>query len=608
MAFTSPANRVNPLLGVYFGIITSCMVGLVLLLMIFDRLGMSDTSLRNAMLLFPFGFYGVIAFGTFSREPADFYVSGRRVPAFFNGLVLAITTVGGTGIAAMSGALFLIGFDALCVYIGMIGGLVAMAILIAPFLRKFGASTLPGFVTHRFRSPLAGITASAVMAPALILLLVAELSIAARLGSWLTSQPMRLMVGVMLLVMMLSILPGGSRSQSWTGVAKAILAALALLAPTIILAAIVTNLPLPQLSHGTVLRALGRAEFAQGMPISLVQPWAFDLPDEGLQFITKRFANPFGSVGVVTYVLVSVVVMAGVAASPSLLMRAGTTTSVYETRKSLGWAVFVTGCVIMTLSAAAVFLRNFLAEELSTLALNNIPHWLRTLTDAGLVAIDANVKPLGLRALALNRDALVMVLPMASEMPTPIVYFALAGGIAAALAAGSQCLLALASIISEDVFYGSSLEPGSEGSRMMISRAAIVLVAILAGWMVAFVPLDPIDALLWSLTLTASVSFPVLVLAIWWKRITAWGAVAAMAAGFLTACIAILGGETQVFAAPGVLAAIFAMPVGFTVAVAISLLTTAPARSVLELVRDLRVPGGEAIMDREARLLRQKQR
>jgi cation/acetate symporter len=508
----------------------------------------------------------------------------------------------------MSGALFLIGFDALCIFIGMIAGLVAMAILLAPFVRKFGASTLPGFLTHRFRSPLAGITAAAVMAPALILLLVAEVSIAARLGSWLTNQPVRPMIGVMLLVMLVCVLPGGSRSQSWTGVAKAILAALALLAPTIILAAVITNLPLPQLSHGTVLRALGRTEFAQGMPISLVQPWAFDLPDEGLQFIAKRFANPFGSIGPISFVLVSIVVMAGVAASPVLLSRAGTTTSVYETRKSLGWAVFIAGMVFMTLSAAAVFLRDMLADALATLSPADVPHWMRALLDTSLIGIDAQVKPLGLRSLALNRDALIMVLPIAAEMPTPIVYFALTGGIAAALAAGSQCLLTLATIISEDVFNGSSLEPGLDGSRLMISRVSIVLVAVLVGWMTAFVPIDPLDSLLWSLTLTASVSFPVMFLAIWWKRTTAWGAVAAMASAFIVACACILAGETQWFAAPGVLAAIFAMPVGFAVAVVVSMLTTAPARSVLELVRDLRIPGGEAIMDREARLLRQRPR
>lgn len=608
MTFTSRSRLVNPLLGTYFGIIASLLVGLVLLLLILERLGLADATSRVAMLMVPLVMFVSIAIAAASRDAMDFYVAGRRVPAFFNGLVLAIATLGGTGIVVLSGALFLTGFDVLCIFIGLIAGLVAMALLLAPFMRKFGAFTIPGYLTHRFRSPMVGLTASAVMAPALILLAAAEIGVAARLGAWLTGQSAGAMIGLVLAVLLLVLIPGGARSQSWAGVAKAILASLSLLVPTVILATVLTNLPLPQLSHGPVLRALGRSEFAQGMPITLVHPWAFELPDQGLQFITKRFANPFGSVGSISFTLVSLIVMAGVACSPALLMRAGTTTSVYETRKSMGWAVFVAGAVVLTLSAMAVFMRNLLADEVTTLSLSNLPAWFRALADVGLIGIDAQVKPPTLRALAVNRDALIMALPIASGMPPPIVYLSLAGGIAAALVAASQTLLALSAIVAEDIFRGPSLEPGSERGRLIVSRAAIVLVTAVAGWMTAFVPLDPLDSLLWSLTLTASVAFPVLVLSVWWKRITAWGAVGGMAVGFQVCCFAVVGSEAQWLPFPGALAGAFAMPAGLLTAVVVSLATAAPSRSILELVRDLRIPGGEAIIDRETRLLHQKHR
>lgn len=608
MSFTSRSRLVNPLLGTYFGIVAALLIGLVVLLLILEQLGLSDKTSRAIMLLGPMTIFAGIAGAAASQNVLDFYVAGRRVPAFFNGVVLALTTLGGTSVVALSGALFLTGFDALCIFIGLIAGLVAMAILLAPFVRKFGAYTLPGYLTHRFRSPMVGITASAVMAPALILLLAAEIGIAARLGSWLTGQSAAPMVALVFIVLLLVILPGGARSQSWAAVAKAIVTILALLLPTIILATMLTNLPVPQLSHGTVLRALGRSEFAQGMPITSVLPWAFELPNEGLQFITKRFANPFGSVGPGSFAIVSLIVMAGVAASPALLMRAGTTTSVYETRKSLGWAVFLVGAFVLTLSAMAVFLRNLLAEEVATLTATNMPIWFKMLANAGLIGLDPQIKPLTLRALALDRDSLLMVLPIASGMPAPIVYLSLAGGIAAALAAASQTLLALGAIVAEDIFRGPSLDTGPERNRLMVSRAAIALVAVAAAWMALFVPLDPLDSLLWSLTLSASAAFPVLVLSIWWKRITAWGAVAGMATGFLVACIAVLGCEAQWFPFPGALAGAFAVPVGFVIAIAASLATASPTRSILELVRDLRIPGGEAIIDRETRLLRQKQR
>ena len=107
MTFTSRSRLVNPLLGTYFGIIASLLVGLVLLLLILERLGLADATSRVVMLLVPLVMFVSIAIAAASRDAMDFYVAGRRVPAFFNGLVLATATLGGTGVVVLSGALFL---------------------------------------------------------------------------------------------------------------------------------------------------------------------------------------------------------------------------------------------------------------------------------------------------------------------------------------------------------------------------------------------------------------------------------------------------------------------------------------------------------------------
>ena len=119
----------------------------------------------------------------------------------------------------------------------------------------------------------------------------------------------------------------------------------------------VSNLPLPQMTHGNVLRLLTRMEVAQGVPIVLAPPLAFELPGEGVEPLVKRFIQSFGSVGSLSFILMSFVVAAGIAASPALLSRSGTTPGVYEARKSLGWAVLVVGLVLLTLPAIAVYLR-----------------------------------------------------------------------------------------------------------------------------------------------------------------------------------------------------------------------------------------------------------
>nr|HML44700.1 sodium:solute symporter [Hyphomicrobium zavarzinii] len=139
MPFSHRTGYVNPRLGTYFGIFMSAFVALTLLVLILEGLGVSDSTLRLAMFLGPIAFYAIIGLAAYSSEPIDYFAAGRRVPAFYTGLVLAQTALGATGLVALTGAFFLIGFDALCIVIGGLAGFVVMAVLLAPFFRKFGA-------------------------------------------------------------------------------------------------------------------------------------------------------------------------------------------------------------------------------------------------------------------------------------------------------------------------------------------------------------------------------------------------------------------------------------------------------------------------------------
>src|SRR5437868_9289678 len=152
MAFTSRTRLVNPRLGTYFGIFTAAFAALVLLAMMFEQLGATDALVRLTMFGGPIALYAVIGLGCRAREVADYFACGRRVPAFFNGLVLAVTALGGAGFLALTGSLLIVGFDAMCLSIGWCAGLVFMGVLFAPFVRKFGAYTLPTFLGRRFES------------------------------------------------------------------------------------------------------------------------------------------------------------------------------------------------------------------------------------------------------------------------------------------------------------------------------------------------------------------------------------------------------------------------------------------------------------------------
>jgi cation/acetate symporter len=608
MAFTSRTRLVNPRLGTYFGIFTAAFAALVLLAMMFEQLGATDAVVRLTMFGGPIALYAVIGLGCRAREVADYFACGRRVPAFFNGLVLAVTALGGAGFLALTGSLLIVGFDAMCLSIGWCAGLVFMGVLFAPFVRKFGAYTVPTFLGRRFESGIVRVVAAATFSVPILLLLAAETRFAGYAAAWMLGQSERLMAAVVVVCAAGIVLLGGMRSLTWASVAKAIAALLALAVSASIVALMVSNLPLPQLTHGNVLRLLTRMEIAQGVPVVLAPPLAFDLPGEGAEPLVKRFIQSFGSVGSLSFVLMSLVAAAGIAASPSLLSRSGTTPGVYEARKSLGWAVLVVGLVLLTLPAVAVYLRALIVEQVAGHPGDRLPAWFQLLQQAGIARIESKTQVVKLSGISFERDATLFALPIAAGFPQVLVYLALAGALAAALAALASSLVTAAAIVAEDVIYGLPNETAPDAARMSTSRLALLGAAFLTIWLAIALPADPLQLFLWSLTFGAAGSFPVLLLAIWAKRTNAWGALAAMATGFFVTAFVLLLSETGAIGLPSVLAGALGLPLALAAGIVVSKFTPAPGRNALDIVRDMRVPGGETIYDREMRLLRLRSR
>ena len=143
---------------------------------------------------------------------------------------------------------------------------------------------------------------------------------------------------------------------------------------------------------------------------------------------------------------------------------------------------------------------------------------------------------------------------------------------------------------------------------MSTSRLALLGAAFLTIWLAIALPADPLQLFLWSLTFGAAGSFPVLLLAIWAKRTNAWGALAAMATGFFVTAFVLLLSETGAIGLPSVLAGALGLPLALAAGIVVSKFTPAPGRNALDIVRDVRVPGGETIYDREMRLLRLRSR
>lgn len=607
MTFTPRGRLINPRLGIYFGIFTSVFVSLVLILLMFEQMGVSTGLLGAAMLIGALGAFLAIAVAGLTREPLDFFAAGRRVPAVYCGVGLAVSTMGATGVACGAGALFIVGYDAIWLISGGLAGFVIMAVLLAPFFRKFGTFTLPTFLGRRFESRNVRVVSAAVLAVPTLLMLAAEISVGAKAVDWLIGRGPALATLVMVLAVIGGLVTGGMRSLTWTSVATGVAAILALTVPVTIIAVLLGHLPLPQLSHGPIVRAVGRSEAVAGIPIVFQSLMVMELPKDGMQAIAKRFYEPFGTIGPLAYTLVTLTTMMGVAAAPWALPRVATTPGVYEARKTLGWACFFFGVMMLTAVTVSVFLRHYLMEA-SNASIASPPEWLRTLVGLRLADLATRANTISVTDIGIERDAVLLALPYAAGLPDVFAFLAAAGIVALAFAAASAAALSLASMLSEDIVSGLSWQPPAPGFRLASVRILVVIITAFGGLTAFFAAGDALKLLLWALALTASAGFPVLVASIWWKRVNEFGALAGIVTGFSVTVLTILAAEAQVIGLSSALAGVVGLPLGLTALIVVSILTMAPTRHSLELVRDVRVPGGEIIYDRETRIQRQKER
>ena len=608
MSIPQRTRLVNPNLGTYFGIFASAYAGLFLVVMILEQLQASDAHMRLAVLVGPLALFLAIAVASFTTEAGEFFAAGRRVPAVYNGLVLAVGVTGGTGLLIVTGLFFINGFDAWCLAVGIFAGFVGMGIAIAPYQRKYGAYTTPSYLARRFSSRTLRLLCAAIFAVPMLLLLAAELRIAVKAAVLLTGYDDGPLVMLMSVTVCGTLVFGGMRAVGWVSSAQAIAAIISVVLPAALIGVMSTNLPLAQLSHGPVLRQIGHLEWAQKIAEPTLPMLEFGLAGTGMEPLLRRFASPFGSIGWLSFLTTSIVVAMGVAGAPWLLPRCATTLGVYEARKSLGWAIFFAGVILLTLSSLAVFMRDIVMNELVGNTPNNLPEWFETLRASGLAEVVAKVPELPLAGFAFARDGILYALPVANGFPAVVMYLGLAGAIAAALAAASGTTFALAAIFAEDVYAGLRRDAPADPMRLATARIMVVAVVLLAMAFLAVVRADPLHLVIWALTLSASTAFPVIVLSIWWKRINTLGAIAGLLTGFVTAMMCLLSNASGIVSMPAPVAGIVAVPLAVGAAVIVSLITPYPNRAALEAARDMRIPGGETVYDREMRQLRFTQR
>ena len=598
---------VNPLLGTSFATFASAIAGAAILLAIFEQLGVGSYWLGHIMLSAPVLMYVGVGLATRTVLVDEYYVSGRRVPAFYNGLATAASAVGGVGLFAVTGSLFLIGYDALSMVLGLAAGLVVLAILFAPYLRKMGCYSVPAFLGQRYDSrTLQTVTSLLLLVPA-ILLLTAELKIGAALAEQFTDLGFETLVAIGAVSVALTVLLGGIRGLTWSQSAQFIVAMFGFLTPLIILAAMHTNLPLPQVTYAGLLQKVNVVEAANGLVATSPGPLSQSLPSDDPMRLAKPFLQPFGAISWVDFTMLMLCFMLGIAAMPSMLARAGTSVGVAESRRGMGWGLLLAGLLLISMPAYAVFTKYFTLQALDQ-PFAQLPGWLEELRSASILqAEDQNGNGvLDLRELSVTRDGVLLILPFAGQLPFVLVGMAAAAGLAMVLAGAGAQAVAVGSAIGDGLFHGVISPYASGAKRLLVSRLAVVAALGGAGYLAVTQEHDVLRLAAWSLSLSAAGFFPAFVMAIWWKRSTALGVGSAMLSGMLVTAGYIGVWEIlqiePLFEVDTTTAAVFGFPVAVVVGVAVSLLTPEPRETVSEIVDEIRVPGGETVHDRSIRL------
>jgi cation/acetate symporter len=524
-------------LGKVYAIYTGGFIGFVILLGILEWAGLPNLWIGYLFMFLTIGVYALIGYLSRTAQVSEYYVAGRVVPAFYNGMATGSDWMSAASFISMAGGLYVAGYDGLAFVLGWTGGYVLVAILLAPYLRKFGQYTVPDFLGARYGGNVARFIGILVLLAASFTYVVAQVNGVGLIASRYLQLDFQVACFVGLLGILVCSMLGGMRAVTWTQVAQYIILIVAYLMPVVILSAQVTGVPIPELMYGQVLQKIQALEPTLGVVKSHVAP-----------FVDAKGAYDFTAA--LNYFALIFCLMIGTASLPHILMRYFTTPNVKQARQSVGWSLFFIFLLYFTAPSYAAFAKlevyqNIIGQNVATL-----PAWVQSWGAVGLVgACDAvNAAELfsmckgvtgnadGILQLAefkIHADAIVLATPEIAGLPFVVSGLVMAGGLAAALSTADGLLLAIANALSHDVYYRMIDPHASTKNRLIASRALLVVVAIAAAF-VAGLRLDYIIAMVaWAFSIAASGLFAALVLGIWWKRTTSVAASLGMLSGFV---------------------------------------------------------------------------
>jgi cation/acetate symporter len=547
-----------------------------------------------------FSIYIFVAYRSRVSSTAGFYVAGGGIPAPANGAAIAADWMSAASFISMAGIIAFAGngYGGSVYLMGWTGGYVLLALLLAPYLRKFGKYTIPDFVGDRYNETARMVAVVAAIVVSFVYVAGQMAGVGLVFTRFLKVDPTTGVIIGMAIVFFYAVL-GGMKGITWTQVAQYTVLIIAYLIPAFAVSAKVTDVPIPQVGFGTILAELDALQAELGIP---------------------EYTAAFGSTNMLNMLLITASLMFGTAGLPHVIVRFYTAKSVRAARYSALWALFFIALLYTTAPSVAAFSKLQIIKDIEGTQLSQVPSWFNTWADVGLItqapeapgAVGAPISELpsdtvlSYSDVFVNNDIIVLASPEIGGLPAPIVGLVAAGALAAALSTASGLLLVISSAVANDVYFKKINPQATEARQLMVGRIAMGGAIVVAGYLGINPPGFVAQVVALAFGLAAASFFPILVLGIFWKNCTAMGATAGMLAGLVTTMaymlwtIDIYGNGEGVF---GILETGFGtvgMLINFAVTIIVSQFTPKPSPVMQELVEEIRYPGKTELVAKHA--------
>ena len=602
--FTKDRGFIENLPRIY-GLYTGGFILFILLMALLERVGVAEDTIGVLFVGFTIAIYAVIGWLSRTMQVDAYYVAGRQVPPVFNGMATAADWMSGASFVAMAGGVYMSGHPYVAFVVGWTGGYVLVAVLMAPYLRKFGCYTVPDFIGTRYGGNLPRLFAVVVLVLASFTYVTAQINATGTIAARALLVPFEVGVWVGLLGILLCSMLGGMRAVTWTQVAQYIVLIIAYLVPVIWMSNKQGFGIIPQFVYGDAVARI--VELEQMHQVGVLKPV------EKVQFMSALTVPHSGiadsALASWKFVTLVACMMLGTASLPHILMRYFTTPSVRDARTSVAWSLFFIFLLYFTAPALATFTKlQVLDPNLATSIIGkpfaevSAIEWVQKWSNVGFVkVIDSNGDGiLQINEFFMRPDIVVLATPEIAGLPYVISGLVAAGGFAAAMSTADGLLLAIANALSHDLYYKMIDPKADTRRRLIVARVLLVGIGALGAFVASFRLTGILGAVAWAFDFAMSGLFFPLVLGVWWKRANRPGALAGMGVGLIAGTWYLYmvkwGGMTPWIGIDDLRFGIIGAAASLVAMVAVSLATKEPDAETQAMVDEVRIPKGQTVL------------